>query len=359
MKKSWIILGSVLFIIMVGIGYNVYQNDSKKANVLKTKEQQLTILKEYPEVNAALLPADDPKAGMYPIPGLFEGESIALKTGEKSLCHDLTPQGIAMSADKIYISEYCHLHEHHSVVQVIDKKTKKWEKTIVVPGEPHLGGIVYRKEAQQLWLATETNKKASLSLLLTDTLADYDLAEKSQPIRYDMTIPIGDIPKASLLAYLDPFLVVGYFSNKKEGKLAMFPFDTKGDLVSVVTQTQTFDNLGTVDDLNSEDTTHILKKIQGISYWKNYMFMSQSFGNRDSKLYVFDLQDTKGGFNPESAKLVLDFPPYLEQINTDGDSLFAMFESGAKAYRHHTNKNIEYAIQLDIKTLLGNLKIKE
>ena len=111
----------------------------------------------------------------------------------------------------------------------------------------------------------------------------------------------------------------------------MFPFDTKGDLVSIVTQTQSLNDLGTADDLNSEDTTHILKKIQGISYWKNYMFMSQSFGNRDSKLYVFDLQDTKGGFNPESAKLVLDFPPYLEQINTDGD----------------------------IKTLLVNLKIKE
>lgn len=216
MKKSWIMLGSVLFIIMVGIGYKVYQNDSKQANFPKTKEQQLAILKEYPEVKRALLPANNPKAGLYPIPGLFEGESIALKTGKKSLCHDLTPQGITMSADKIYISEYCHLHEHHSVVQVVDKKTKKWKKTIVVPGEPHLGGIVYRKEAQQLWLATETNKKASLSLLLTDTLADYDLAEKSQPIHYDMTIPIGDIPKASLLAYLDPFLVVAIFLIKKK-----------------------------------------------------------------------------------------------------------------------------------------------
>lgn len=89
-----------------------------------------------------------------------------------------------------------------------------------------------------------------------------------------MTIPIGDIPRASLLAYLDPFLVVGYFSNKKEGKLAMFPFDTKGDLVSVVTQTQSLNDLGAADDLNSEDTTHILKNSRNCLLEKLHVYVA-------------------------------------------------------------------------------------
>lgn len=358
-KRSWFILGIVLLVLLGGVWYTKYhQEESALLNTQRTKTQQLKIIEAYPAVFQVLTKQKDEKEKMYPIPGLFTGESINLKTGKKETCHDLTPQGIAVSGTEIYISEYCHLHEHHSVVQVLDRATKDWVQTIIVPGKPHLGGLVYRAKEQQLWLATETKKHASLSLLLKETMTAYDANLSLRPIKYDTVIPVGDIPKASLLAYLDPFLVVGYFSNHQQGKLGLFPFAPNGDLISVVSKTQNLNDLGSVDNLQTEDTEKILKKIQGITYWKNYMLMSQSFGSHNSKLYVFDLQDTVGGFSPASAKLILDFPPYLEQITADGDDLFAMFESGAKAYRSHTNKNVEYALQLDIKTLLQSLIAK-
>lgn len=326
----------------------------------RTEKQQIAIIEEYPEVAAAFAKAAKENDGrMFPIPGLQR--SVTFKLGEKKIVvsHDMTPQGIAVTEDYIYISQYDHTHKHNSVVQMMDRTSHQLIKTIVVPGKPHLGGLVYDPTHENLWLATESPDGATLSKLTQKAIDDYDIYEDQKPIKYQNVVSVWNVLNASMIAYLEPFIVVGYFDKNAQGSLAMYPLDKQGNLTSLIEDTQKFDGgLGEMDSKNAitDDTTNIMKKIQGIAYYKNYMLMSQSFGPNNSKLYVYDLQDTVGGFTGKSAKAIIDFPPYLEQITAEGDHLFALFESGSKAYWDHTDKNVEYVLELDLGTLLKDSK---
>lgn len=368
-KTRWMLLIVAAALVMMVAGQKLFQHQQRQQEVdtagtttVKTNrsyEETQKIIEDYPQVAEALAnTAKEPHKRMFPIPGLFQSVTFDVSNQKLETTDDMTPQGIALSEDYIFISQYSHDHQHHSVVQVLDRKSKAFIKTMPVEGIPHLGGLVYEPRNQDLWLATESPYSATLSKLGMKGVDDYDVYMDMAPVAYNGVTSVLNVPKASLIAYLEPFMVVGYFDKTGEGALAMYPIDKQGNISSLVEDKQATGDLGAMDKAHeavTDDTANIMKKIQGIAYSGQYMFMSQSFGPNNSKLFIFDLQDTKGGFSEESAKKVIEFPPYLEQITIDGKEMYALFESGAKPYRHHTDKNMEYVLQLDVKTLLKDL----
>ncbi|HFI0151408.1 TPA: hypothetical protein ACGO3A_002254, partial [Streptococcus suis] len=77
------------------------------------------------------------------------------------------------------------------------------------------------------------------------------------------------------------------------------------------------------------------EKIQGISFYGDKILLSQSYGSKDSVLYIFDnrLSDPKFDLGTDDAIASLTLPPYLEQIIGHQDQVFLLFESASHKYR--------------------------
>lgn len=75
--------------------------------------------------------------------------------------------------------------------------------------------------------------------------------------------------------------------------------------------------------------------IQGISFYKDSIFMTQSYGLNKSKLIIFDnkLSDPKFQLNKGQIESQLKLPPYLEQALGYEGKIYLLFESGSMKYR--------------------------
>ncbi|WP_159722206.1 hypothetical protein [Enterococcus sp. CSURQ0835] len=360
MKKKICLVSSLA--VVIGALILIWQHTQKTVPnkaVITTKietmdqRQQKKILTQYPQVTEALEKVPTIEQ-LTPVPGLKQTVTFAVATQQSAICDAMTPQGLAVSGDKIFISAYCHDHQHNSVIYVMDRIKKQMIATIPVVGTPHLGGIMYEQKHNNLWLATENGAHASISAISAKTINRWGNQPPKAPVTYDKVLDLPNIPRASLLSYLDPFLVVGYFDKQAGGELALYPFDRKGNLTSLIEEKNSVEGLQPKNQLVTDDTGTIVKKTQGIAYYQHYMFLAQSYGNHASEVYVIDLEHAPAGFTAASAFKKIKFPPYLEQITVEGDRFYAIFESGAKAYRAKTAQRVDHVLELDTKTLLKN-----
>src|SRR5699024_4818293 len=93
-----------------------------------------------------------PVSDTYIIPGL-NGTQTCTPAGTAAFCTSMTPQGLAVTKDYLFISAYCHTGQHNSVLYMIDKHTHTFIKEIVLPGRSHVGGLAYDPVHQNLWVS--------------------------------------------------------------------------------------------------------------------------------------------------------------------------------------------------------------
>lgn len=273
-KKVLIGIFLLLMVVLSYQGFKHYQNQQAIQRLLantgrttsdtkRSEDEQLKIIENYPEVAAAFAATAKKNANrMFAIPGLYSSLTMELLKNQPVICHDMTPQGVTASKDYLYISEYCHTHEHHSVVQQLDRKTKKLIKTLVVPDIPHLGGLGYDQKHDYLWLATDSPTGATLSRLTQETIQHYDPYDQPAPIKYDEVVSVWNVLKASLISYQPSMMTVGYFSKGHGGQLALYPIDQKGNLTSLIEDTKDISRMGQLDSKNvvTQDSTNLIKK---------------------------------------------------------------------------------------------------
>ncbi len=51
-------------------------------------------------------------------------------------CQAMTPQGLAVSEDYLFLSAYCSQQEHHSQLYIIERTSGRHLKTVVLPKRP-------------------------------------------------------------------------------------------------------------------------------------------------------------------------------------------------------------------------------
>ena len=71
-----------------------------------------------------------------------------------AMCTTMTPQGLAVTEDYVFVSAYCHAKKHNSVIYMINKESHRFIKEIILPGQPHVGGLAYDSEHQILWYSS-------------------------------------------------------------------------------------------------------------------------------------------------------------------------------------------------------------
>lgn len=330
-----------------------------------TADQQMGLLEQYHRFYEAVSSNEgvDDDFGMYKIPGLYQAETLSLATNEITDSRTMTPQGVTLTEKYLLISAYSHDHQNHSVIYMLDRETHRFIKTVVLPGHPHLGGIAYDPKHQRVWVTTG-GPFAGLSSIDLKELEAYQL-KKNHVISYHQQISLKEVSHASALSYTSGVLVVGYFTLGEYGRMATYRLNNQGELtIASQEKVSSFDQ-GKKDQsgvtpvppsqfARSLGSWKTLDMIQGLTFYKDYLLMSQSWGpDRPGKIYFFNLDKVDNFFSLKDAEFSVDTPPYIEQITTDGNQLYALFEGGAWPYRTRNPVLVDHVIQLDIKDLLA------
>lgn len=286
------------------------------------------------------------------IPGLVSTKSYNFKTKKYDTADSMTPQGLAVAGKYLLITAYDGAHEHASVIYVIDKKTGKYLKTIQVQGRPHLGGIAYDPRAKNVWVTGSLGESSALMSFPVNEVKRYD--EKQHiPIKYNNRISIPTIERASTVTYYDNQLFVGFFNMYGHGRVASYPIARSGKNKNTITNNEIKSVSGSISWSDPSGEASMDKQIQGIAIYDDKIFLSQSYGSGDSKLYIFP-STALNALDEKNAELVITMPPYLEQITAYKGQLLCVFESGSKIYAKPSIMVMDRILSMNINALFGS-----
>ena len=257
--------------------------------------------------------------GTYVIPGLKNTRTLLTEKGAtQAMCTSMTPQGLAVTEDYVLVSAYCSTYKHNSVIYVIDKETHNFIKEVVLPGQPHAGGLAYDPDHKILWYSSNINGIAQ-------------------------TVSLYGIVRDSFMTFYKGCLYVGCFEKYNESVIARYGVDAAGNLINTMDE-----ELG----MNFEmavplDYSTISEQVQGIAFYNDKLLISHSFGILPSRLVVYEQSDKRLYVNENSAR-TYRFPERLEQIVVEGDNLYVMFESCAYAYRASSVNIVDRVLKLSL-----------
>lgn len=288
----------------------------------------------YPHLSDALVTTKP--FNQYKLPNL--NNTKTMDSFSKKMVHgkNMIPQGLAIADNYLIISAYNKEKQYHSVLYLLDKKSGEKLTTLVLPDSPHLGGLAYDPVAKNLWLTTETTAgTAQLSAISLEEIQQRRFNQQEQPIKYTQQIPLTGLNKASFLTYHQNTLVVGYFTKKHEGTLISYPLTNTGLPVQTLAESPQSIR-GKEKDTERMETT---KKLQGVTFYKEQILFSQSYGDHSSKLLFAknQIEQDSTDFDEDDFIKTIDFPPYMEQILVDKQYLYVLFESSGTPYRSKKN----------------------
>lgn len=295
---------------------------------------------------AVLAHADEPDSGTYVIPGLESARTL-LDNGAKrfSVCTGMTPQGIAVSGQYLFISAYCQSKNHNSVIFVVDKETHDFVKEVVLPNKAHVGSLAYDARNDNLWVCGSRNGIAQVNALDMESIEAYDFSEGWEPISFLHVNNILDIPRSSFMTYQAPYLYVGYYSTQEDSTIKKYEVQDDGNIRSVPVEHPASKVRQGVAE---EDDLKISPYAQGMTFLGDILFLSYSMGIFPSRLAAYQVSDGIRDFTDEMALEDIRLPYMLEQIYMDGGTMYLLFESGAYPYRYLPGLSVDRVLKIDI-----------
>ena len=333
---------------------NVKLESNQTPAIYPENQEQANALKDFPVLFKAAVKSNESvkDIGMYVIPGLLNTTSVTSNEANTIVdCKSMTPQGVTVVEGYVLISAYCHDHEHNSVLFVLDKDSHKYLKTIVLQDQPHAGGVTYDPKGKNIWVCGRYEDKAEIVAISLANLEKYDLNQKVQPIEYSQRVELPQLKRASVITYWNQAIYVGYFADHEEGRLETYPVDEDGKMAGKLTKEQRIRTTIDLDKSNEKDT--VVRELQGITFFKNQFFITQSYGAlKDSKLLRFTYDAEKEVFLDSDVSKISDFPAHAEQISTYQNELFIIFESAAKPYRGIEKVWVDRVLSADLNKLM-------
>jgi hypothetical protein len=285
------------------------------------------------------------------IPGLTATRSYDFSRKKVNTAKMMTPQGVTLAGPYILLTAYDGEHHHASVIYVL-KRDGQYLKTIQVPGRPHLGGITYDPKAKEIWLTDSLNGRSALSSFSLARLKKWPV-NSSRPLIYDQRIELSKIQKASTVTYYDNQLFVGYFNMYGHGKITSYTITRSGANANTITNNEVKAITGSQSWSDPNGQAAMNKQIQGIAFYQDKIFLSQSYGSADSKLYIFPITAVNN-LDEKNAERVIDLPPYLEQVLAYKGQLICLFESASQKYGRPNIMVMDRLLSVNINALFGD-----
>lgn len=285
------------------------------------------------------------------IPGLEATRSYDFTKAKVNTTNKMTPQGLTVAGKYLLLTAYDGAHQHASVIYVL-KKNGQYLKTIPVTGRPHLGGIAYDPVAKNIWVTNTHGDASALSSFSLSSLRRYP-AGGQQPIKYKQQVDLPSMQRASTVTYYDGQLFVGYFNMYGRGKIASYNIARQGANRGSISNNEIKAVNGSEIWSDPSGETSMQKQIQGIAFAGGRIFLSQSYGSQDSKLYIFPITAINN-LNEKNAERVIALPPYLEQVQAYKGQLLCLFESGLNQYARPDIMVMDRLLSLNIAALFGD-----
>lgn len=260
----------------------------------------------------------------------------------------MVPQGICIAGDFMLISAYDKSGREKSVLYVLsngDAANRELLTTIVLPDRNHVGGIAY--DGGSLWVAKSTNK--CLSEIFYEHIAKAALSGQSiyELKEYDGELHCG--VTASFVSYQDGRLWVGTSHSfvSRQGILTVFRRVEAG----TETRAGTGGEEGSAEEEAKWVRQYTLKipdYAQGIAFFSeggaDYLLLSSSHGRfQSSRLYLYEeaISDEQVVLSP---KAELEMPPMAEEMVSDGEYTYCLFESAATCYSTGEGLRCEFPV---------------
>lgn len=324
-------------------------------NFIYSEKEFATTLEKYPGVDTLALynrlETEDIEYLDYgafaPVPGIEGTKSLDIQSGEIGMCTSMTPQGVTVAKDYLITSAYDHDKHHNSVLYIQDLGTHELIKTIVLDGKPHVGGITYDSDNDRIWVCGHKNKKAEVFSIDLEKMLKYDLEKEKAPIEYVQRVMLGEITRASYITYDNRSIYVGFFNPSGFGSVQRYEIDEDGILIGDEIVDKVTNELNILGNAITGQET--LEKIQGMAIYDKYTILSQSYGPKSSKMYIFENDKNRTMFKKEEAIAEFNMPAHLEQISEHDGRLYMIFESSSRAYRNKSDDVIDRVLSIDIR----------
>lgn len=296
-------------------------------------------LKSWPVLTQAGLEAHgtERNSGTYVIPGMKSSLSVD-REGRPDTCLEMTPQGLAVTEDYLFISAYCHEKEHNSVLYMIDRRTHDFIKTVVLEGQPHAGSVCWDPIWKHLWVSTGYTNNASASYLRIRDIEKYSFTETGKPLPWQRTQKMTQLTRNSFMTCFDGQLFAGTFTlDEPTMRLQTFDLVPPGRMA----------HSGVI-----ADSAIIGQQCQGIAMTDDYIFLTFSYGPYiPSKLCVYPKTATR--FLKSDAIRSWQLPPCLEQPYAVDNTLYLMWESPARCFRNELMTHVDRVISVDIPRMMN------
>lgn len=228
----------------------------------------------------------------------------------------MVPQGFNILNNYFIFSSYDYQEKENSVIYVTNNQgniINKCKLDIIA----HVGGIAYSKTRKSLFVAANggyINEYSIVDILSKNqakNINSYNVGYKLFNYRNK------NFNEVSFLTIHNNKLYLGSFSLLNKGLMKVYNLDK---------------------DLTYIQEFTIPNKVQGVSFYKDKIIFSLSYGrNNPSYIVLCDFNDN---FNyKKSKKKVYQIDPMSEQIAVYNDTLLVTFESGSKLYYNCYKKN--------------------
>ncbi len=271
----------------------------------------------------------------FAVPGL---ENTVLTDG--SCCNNMTPQGLCVTEEFVFISAYCNVKnyksdleenlkygdnadklaneenhgKHNSVIYILSKETGVLLKTLVLPDTNHVGGLA--SDGKNLFVAKSKDEQVSI---ITSKQIDKAMATKSMIVSADYDVTLDCYCTASFVTYFDGVLWVGVFNEKEKGELKGFTVD------------------GSFSALTETVSAEIPAKANGACFAKVNgeicLAVNSSYGRKNpSKIYLYTVSDYGLADMTLNEKDTYTTPPTVQNSCVYEGRVYYIYESAATCY---------------------------
>ncbi len=226
----------------------------------------------------------------------------------------MVPQSITFAGEYLLVSAYDYAKAQESVIYVLDKRTKKYRTTLVLPHKAHLGGIVY--DGENIWL---THGKKLECFPFSSVLQAVRSGAKFTEI-YDITA-VCDMPETvSYVSYYRGKIWAGAYSETQRKYMYGYDILNKSDNPS----------------LKLTNRIRMPNRTQGVTFTETgKMIISRSCqtkAGRSGFMSQFDTYKPTWDFSKKTLKKnkrkrVVKMPPMNEGIAISGTYTYVIYES--------------------------------
>ncbi len=338
-------IGGVLLLIasLVNVWVMPVEASTSEENLIYTSTESV-LNKTYDELLDSL---DEQMFGDY-ISTLNYGDSYVIpgidqtNIRNKKVSNGMIPQGICVADAYLIISAYDASHKvvvdtefkdsrkQKSVLYVMDVESRQYLTTITLDTECHVGALAYNPDDRIVYVADSDNGVVQrISMNKIECWVENGKDAHDDVLEFDKGAIDTQGYCPSLLSYYDGHLYVGQFARKRWGEWftnRMVAFDVKGTLLTKYAMA-------------------IPYYAQGVSFaeWndKVYMLVSASYGREnEAEITVYQMEKTYNGVLSHETKIGhFSCPNMSEDIDVQGDAIYACYESASNVYRLSLDDN--------------------